>query len=458
MTHDEVLAIDIAIGLGTAQQQTGDPAFRETLLGAARGAAAINDNDRLVTAVLANSRGWYSSSGDVDQEKVDLLELALERVPAESRDRALLLGTLCSEMAFTDSVDDRLRVANEAVAAADALSDDEVTVRVLNHTVYPLMVPWLVEQSMAWSERALTLAARVGDPVLHFNVAVSRATLASRAFDVDEMDRCYAIVGELAAQLDQPALNWEYTFHIAKRKLIAGDTDEAEALATQALTLGLESGQPDAVTFYGAQLAAVSYQRGTMGELTPIIEQMMIDSPGLQSLPGVLATTYIASDRVDDARQLLESFIARGCVLRDDTTWMNGMSEWAITAHAVGDPALAEPIYDRLAPFGGQFATAGGVTIAGPVDSYVGALATLLQRYDEAEARLNASREACHRAHTKFHAAEADLLYAEMLIERQHADDLERSRPLLEQAARVAVEHGYAGLGGRIDVALARIG
>ena len=36
---DPLLGIDLAIGLGTAQRQTGDPAFRETLLDAARRAA-----------------------------------------------------------------------------------------------------------------------------------------------------------------------------------------------------------------------------------------------------------------------------------------------------------------------------------------------------------------------------------------------------------------------------------
>ena len=54
---DPVLGIDLAIGLGTAQRQTGDPAFRDTLLDAARRAADLGDTDRLVAAALANDRG-----------------------------------------------------------------------------------------------------------------------------------------------------------------------------------------------------------------------------------------------------------------------------------------------------------------------------------------------------------------------------------------------------------------
>ena len=51
---DPALEVDLMIGLGTAQRQTGDPAFRTTLLDAAVRAAALEDTHRLVAAVLAN--------------------------------------------------------------------------------------------------------------------------------------------------------------------------------------------------------------------------------------------------------------------------------------------------------------------------------------------------------------------------------------------------------------------
>ena len=85
---DLALGIDLAIGLGTAQRQTGDPAFRETLLGAARQAADLGDTERLVAAALANYRGWVSSVGAVDADKVEMLELALDRLSADSPNRS----------------------------------------------------------------------------------------------------------------------------------------------------------------------------------------------------------------------------------------------------------------------------------------------------------------------------------------------------------------------------------
>ena len=60
---DPALGIDLLIGLGTAQRQTGDPAFRTTLLNASRQADRLGDMERLVAAALANNRGLVSASG-----------------------------------------------------------------------------------------------------------------------------------------------------------------------------------------------------------------------------------------------------------------------------------------------------------------------------------------------------------------------------------------------------------
>ena len=62
----------MAVGLGTAQRQTGDPAFRDTLLDAARRAAELGDTERLVAAALANNRGMFSASGVIDGAKVEM--------------------------------------------------------------------------------------------------------------------------------------------------------------------------------------------------------------------------------------------------------------------------------------------------------------------------------------------------------------------------------------------------
>ena len=101
---DPVLEIDLAIGLGTAQRQTGDPTSRETLLGAARQAIELGDTKRLVAAALANDRGYTSNSNATDTEKIDVLEIAGDRLPIDHPDRALVLATLCSRTRLREYV------------------------------------------------------------------------------------------------------------------------------------------------------------------------------------------------------------------------------------------------------------------------------------------------------------------------------------------------------------------
>lgn len=142
---DPILGLDLAIGLGTAQRQTGSPAYRETLLDAARRAADLDDTDRLVAAALANNRGFYSAAGVIDTDRVEILETALDRLTADTPDRALVLATLCSELAHGSPLDRRQALAEEALAIARACRDDAVIVRVINNVFVPLHVLSLAE-------------------------------------------------------------------------------------------------------------------------------------------------------------------------------------------------------------------------------------------------------------------------------------------------------------------------
>ena len=348
---DPVLGIDLAIGLGTAQRQTGDPAFRDTLLGAARRAADLGDTERLVAAALANNRGWFSVAGVIDADKVEILELALDRLSTNNADRALILATLCAELAHGSPIERRQALADEAVAIAQSSGNDAIIVRVLNHVSIPLQVPHLLEQLLVRTADALVRAERVGDPVLLFWATQWRAEAAARAGDIDEMDRCIEIRGSLIAQLDQPALNWIDTYTRSKRAGIAGNTDEAEQLAAEALKIGTDGSQPDAATISRGQFMNVSIQRGTIGELVPLIEQAVEDNPGLPTFRAALAAAHADAGRTDDARRMLEEFAAADFSLTLDQLWTTGMVSYAGAAIECRDPKYAGPLFDRLVPW-----------------------------------------------------------------------------------------------------------
>jgi class 3 adenylate cyclase len=452
---DPVLAIDLAIGLGTAQRQTGAPVYRETLLDAAGRASDRGDTGRLVRAALANDRGFYSAVGAIDAAKVGILEAAAAGLSNESADRALVLATLCSELAHGSSLDRRQALAEEAVAIAESLHDDSVMVRVLNHIHIALQVPPLLSISLLRTAEALRLAERLGDPVQQFWAAQWRAEAAARAGDVEEMLRCIAIHGSMAEQLNQPIFTWDHAFVSAVPAQIAGDTERAEQLANEALRIGTESGQPDAATIFGAQLIIVSGQRGTMSDLTPLIEQMAADTPDISQwlFRSLLAKAYVEGDRFEDAIALLEEFSRANFDLPQDQIWLTGMVDFAEAAIECRDPHYAGPLFDRLEPWADQLPATGGSALA-PVSYYLGGLATVLGRFDEAESFLAQSAAFCTRAGAKFFAARTDLSLGTLFAARGAPDDTRRAREFVSRAQAAAAAFGYGAVERRAAQAL----
>ena len=72
----------LLVGLGNTQRQTGNPAWRQTLLDAAHLAQDLGATELLVAAALANNRGIFSVMGVVDAERV---AVARGRLPDHTR-------------------------------------------------------------------------------------------------------------------------------------------------------------------------------------------------------------------------------------------------------------------------------------------------------------------------------------------------------------------------------------
>jgi tetratricopeptide (TPR) repeat protein len=449
---DPGLALDLAIGLGTAQRQTANPDYRDTLLGAARRAADLDDTARLVAAALANNPDIViAQTPAIDAEWVEMLELALSRLPADHPDRALVLGNLCHEIAFGTPLERREALAEEAVSIAQASGDDATIVWVLNKVSIALGVPQRLEQSLAWSADALDRAVRLGSPGLLFWAAFARWFDLGRAgVDVDEMDRCLEITRTMAGQLHQPTLEWTFRGLEVARALLAGETERAEQLATEAFNLGQEIGLRDVFGSFGAAILILSLQRGTVAALIPSLEASSAGYAGLRS--GV-AVAYAEAGRVDDARELIAEFADEGFELPIDEDWLIGMTGYALAVVGCRDPEHADALLERIAPFADQAVWDEGVP-AGPVGTYLGGLAGLLGRYDEADSYFARAAEMSERLGARFFAARTDLWWGEMLTERAAPGDAERARDLLEKAESVAKARGYAGVEQRATRAL----
>jgi class 3 adenylate cyclase/tetratricopeptide (TPR) repeat protein len=436
--------IDLLIGLGIAQRQAGIASFRETLLEAARRAQELGDTDRLVAAALANSRGWFSALGQLDEEKVEVIEAALEALPeTDSPERARLLATLCSEINYHSPLGRRLALADEAKAIARRLGDRATFVDVVSRCCNPLAAPSTLATGLADLAEVFASASDLDDPVALLPAASVGCELAVRAGRFELARERQAMVRAMAEKLGQPSVLWVANFVGASLAVLHGDTEEAEQLATAALEVGTAGGQPDAFTNYGIQLMAIRSQQGRMGELVSLIADIAERNPSMPTFSAVLAAAHLDAGNEEAARELVEEGAARSFALPDDNAWFDGMVFYTRVVIELRLRVHCEPLIELLAPFRDQVPH-NGLLPQPPVAASLGGLATVLDRFEEAESYFVQAAELNTRGEMKFAEAYNKMLWGRMLCTRNGPGDADRARELLEQARENAAARGYA--------------
>ncbi len=446
-TSDPKARLDALIGLGDAQRQAGDAGFRETLLDAAAAAESLGDNDRLVAAALANQRGMVSGMGMVDQERIDVLEKALDaQGDTDTSQHALLLATLAAELSFTEDAGRFVTLAIDAEAMARRIGDEAPLLRVLNLAFLPLWWPENFARTMSATEEALELADRVGDPVAKFWAAMHRTIAMANAVDRAGMDAALALASSLAEDIGLPFPKCLALQAQCAQVLVSGDADEADRLGMEALQIGMATGQPDALMMFGANLMGVRWHQGRLSETLPLIEQAAADNPGLPAFMALRALVLCESGMHDDARPLLEMAraadfhrLANGSISPTTT------SLWAEVAALLGDVDAAATLYERMAPYEVQGVAAGG-TFTGTVGMFLARLAAVLGRQQDALDHFEQADRQVRALGAPFWQASNQVEWARLLIVRNADGDLARAREMLRDAEAIAATYGCGGV------------
>jgi tetratricopeptide (TPR) repeat protein len=441
---DVGMQCELLIQLGAAQRQVGDGRYRETLLEAAAAAQELGDRDRMVDAALANNRGFHSATGVVDAERVAVLRAALSalagtRGPA----RALLLATLAVELTYGRDWVDRRRLADEALTVARRVGDEATLARVLTLRFYTLNVPETVGERQAEATEALAFADEIDDPVLRGYATWFRMWACCEQGDIAEADRRLEELRVLTDRVGPSFLRYAVAFSRSWRALLAGRTEEAETLATDALQLGNESGQPESLALFASQLVEIRRYQGRLGEVVDLLTGAVDDNPGIPGLRAQLAGAYCELGRHSEAAALLDADIVDGFTdFPYDPLWLVAMSLLAEACARLGRAEPATLLYRRLAPWRDQMPYAGSA-IFGSVNYYLGLLATTMGLFDEAERHFSEAAAHHERIGAAYWLAVTRLGWAGMLKQRQCPADAARAASLRDQTLAAARELGF---------------
>ena len=454
---DSITRIDCLIGLGTSQRQAGIPEFRTTLLEAANTALGIGQTDRLVAAALANHRGYATSLGHIDAEKVEVLEEALAALPAtESSERARLLATLCSELAF-GPVERRLSLFHESVLMARRLGEPTTFVAVVNDCTVPVRISTTLEEQLTNLREAQAIARDLGDPLALFWSSIWVNNEATRAGRFEEAEAAAHAAFSIADAVPQPMLAWVSAQTKVGIALLRGDLDGIEQLAEECLAIGTESAQPDAFTTYGSQLTAIRHQQGRLREVAGVIAQVAEEAPEVPVFLAVQATAHLDAGDVVSARGIIEDSARQGFDMEEDVAWSTAMANYAEVAVELDLGAAASVLLERIGPLSDQLVS-NGLTHRDAADTWLGGLCTVLGRYREAEAHFAVADDFCTRGALRYSQAQNQLYWGRMLLRRAMPGDVEQGRDLLFRARGTATEKGYALIEKRATTALEAAG
>jgi class 3 adenylate cyclase/tetratricopeptide (TPR) repeat protein len=450
---------DLSLGLGEAERQAGDPAYRQTLLEAAELAQQLGDADRLCRSVLANSRGVTSQvMGTVDWERVGALEAAAGALADDDPRRGQVLALLAGWLSYAGQPERCRWLAAEAVEIARFSGDPAALAHTLIGAFRAIGALDTLPERQRFSEELTELARRLDDPRLTFSAARLGAMVGLEAGDRAKIESGLATMRELEASVPEPLFVWSRLQHESVRAVIDGDLEAAERWAIEAYDAASASGQPDAAMVFGGQLAGVRMCQGRLGELAEQALRAAAEMPDFPPWRATAALGFSQGGREDEARELALAEDFHNVPLNDGGSM--AMSVWATVCTDVGAVDCARELYELLEPFAGQIVAAGSVVL-GSTDWALGRLATTQERYEQAERHFAAAAAIDERLGAPLFLARTCAGWAQALVARGDPKDYDRAQRMLEQAEDTAGRLGAGAIVGEVSgcrAALAAIG
>ena len=449
---DASLRCDALIGLGDSQRQVGDASYSETLLEASEMAQEQADGRRMARAAEANTRGFASVVGQVDERRVAALEAALERC-TESQQRSSLLSLLAVELAYAADLDRRLSLSGEAVRLARQSGDRHALAWALARRQIAIAAPETLAERLGEAEELIALADELDDPMLRYWAHVWRGLDALDVGDFETASRGRAVQEEIADATGQPMFRWVNTFAPVVLACLAGDFDLAEEITDHCAKVGSESGQPDVLAIYAAQIHVIRYEQGRLDEIVAVQEQAVEQAPLLEAYSGALALSYCELGETKKAREILRRLADDGFDVTPTPSSKTALCYLAEVAARLNEREAAGILYERLLPWHDQLSYT-GISMFGPVERFLGLAATCLERYDDADGHFSRSAETCERIGAPTWLARTRHEWALMLWDRGSSGDRERAETLLEQALSASVAYGCRALERRVRMAI----
>ncbi|WP_329046926.1 AfsR/SARP family transcriptional regulator [Amycolatopsis sp. NBC_01488] len=391
-----VIAPDDTLAAGEhALLEDGDlRTSREHFETAYRRAEQAEDADALARAALGLGGVWVHEHRTAAASELLLTRLrhALEQVDPASALARRLRTRLAGEEDYQHVTHDRiLAVVEETRAAGDPVAHAEA----LSLAHHCLLGPDHTARRHALATELVGVSGRSGRRtdlvmgVLWDTVDLFLAGDPHAQRRLGELEDLLAARKHLAAGFVADAVK-------VMLAIRAGRFREAEQGAQACAELGQAAGDLDALGWYGAQLVAIRWFQGRLGELVPVLDGLM-HSPTLSPIDNSYYAALAVAAAAAGDRRTAAGALARLCgddlgALPRSSTWLISLCGAAETAFLLDDAGTAAKVSELLRPFGHLPAMASlAIACFGSVHYPLGTAALTTGDLDRAVAHLRAS-------------------------------------------------------------------
>ncbi|MCA1711368.1 MAG: hypothetical protein LC789_06915 [Actinobacteria bacterium] len=353
-------------------------------------AARIGDEHRRGIALLGRAERVETGLGVVDHLPALGEAARAARVAGDLPLLVRLLARRATLRAAHADLRGPVDEAQEAVELARPLGDPRLLAVALNAVHVCCWGPGGEERAARVSAELVGVAAASGDGDLILEAEVARMVDALRTGDLIAYDDALARATAVADRTRSPRHRYFVLTRRATRLLVAGRLAEAGQLVRRAYEIGLSIEEPDALQVsWGAQFLVLAELNPAedLLEMAEVLAQYRTAEPRVAV---VEANLRAAAGELPEAARLLaahlDEFDAADTLAASDLSWGVLM---ALTAVATEDPPLAARVEAALTPYRGRLVVnAGAVTFCGAVEHWLGLLAQVQGRQDEARALL----------------------------------------------------------------------
>jgi tetratricopeptide (TPR) repeat protein len=349
--RDEVVA-EAWLGIGAARLRQGQSDVRSAFDEAASAARRIGRGDLLARAALGFGVGLGAFEVHlVDRHQIDLLEEAAGALADTDALLPLVLARLSVALAFVESDERRIELAERAVALARAGLDPVVLGHALAAWCDAIAGPDAVGERLAAASEIVRLSQTADDLPLELLGRRLRVVALLEHNDHALADQEVAAYESAAARLGDPLYTWYGRLWRAVRAHAQGELAEAERLTAEAAALGRAGGSVNAeiLTVVFAFMAAVDRRDGARADR--LVAEMLSSMPDTMDLYRDFTMGYAAAllgRRSEGLAALGRITPATLDTIPRDSEWLCCIVQLATSSARLGDDRWAPLLVDLL--------------------------------------------------------------------------------------------------------------